>query len=420
MTSKRFAFLIAVLAGLMAFSPAPAPAGLLSGVLGLLTGLVRHEVLVYLKPGTDVTRFLRDYNVAILDQVPGRLCLRCRTGLLANETNVASAMSKDARVVAAQPHYTGSVLEFNSIRTANSQWSSGFNGDPTPAGYANLGVAQQVDYNLAPQRTQGAGVTVAVLDTGISLLQPALVAQSLAGWNFVDNTPATADTPDRIDSNGNGVRDEGVGHGTMVAGLVYRFAPQARLLPVKVLDSDGQGRLWDTLKGLYYAVDHGARVINTSWSTYQESPVLKQALSDCWTSGVIVASSAGNDNLNGQTYPGGYPYALTVAALNADNTKAYFSNYGVGTELAAPGVGLVSLGYIGGTATGSGTSFSAPIVAAEAALVWSVRPTWTVSQVRDRMLTTSHSVDPWNPNYPGMLGYPGQGLIDFDQAVAGL
>ena len=79
----------------------------------------------------------------------------------------------------------------------------------------------------------------------------------------------------------------------------------------------------------------------------------------------------------------------------------------------------MSFGWNGGYAVGSGTSFSAPIVVAQAALVWSVQPTWSASQVRDRMLSTSHSVDGWNSGYAGMLGAPGQGLIDFDASVLG-
>jgi subtilisin family serine protease len=412
MLSKRLLLLAIVLAGLLCVRPAPA---------GLVTNIVPRQVIVYLKPGTNLTLFLLNYEAVLLDQAPGRPCYLLLVPLGGTEAAVAATMSKDARVIAAQPHYTGGLVELNGASPQpQEQWWSGFNGGGDASGYVNPNVARQVDYIQAPQRTGGAGVTVAVLDTGVSLLQPSLVLQSLGGWNFVLGLPVTADTPDLIDSNGNGVADEGVGHGTMVAGLVYRFAPQANLLPVKVLDSDGQGRLWDTIRGLYYAVDRGARVINTSWSTYQESPVLKQVVQDCWTGGAVIVASAGNDNLNRLTYPGAYANVLTVASLNADNTKAGFSNYGLGIELDAPGTGLVSLAYGGGYATGSGTSLSAPIVAAQAALIRSVRPTWTADQVRSRMLTTSRSVDALNPNYVGLLGATGQGLIDFDKSLAGL
>src|SRR5262249_36648137 len=123
------------------------------------------------------------------------------------------------------------------------------------------GVYPQVDYREAKNLANGSGVIVAVLDNGMSLRNPAIAAQALPGRNFLAGNDNTGDIPYKQDSNKNGIQDEALGHGTMVAGIVLQFAPRAQLMPVKILTSDGQGNIWTILQGIQYAVDRGARVV---------------------------------------------------------------------------------------------------------------------------------------------------------------
>src|SRR5439155_25877103 len=101
--------------------------------------------------------------------------------------------------------------------------------------------------------------TVAILDTGISTRNPALGAQVEKGWNYLNNHSNPDDVPAGIDSDQDGVPDEAASHGTFVAGIVFRFAPRANLMPIKVLDSDGHGTLWAAVEGVRGAVARGAK-----------------------------------------------------------------------------------------------------------------------------------------------------------------
>ena len=119
---------------------------------------------------------------------------------------------------------------------------------------------------------------MAVLDTGVGPhpdLQPVL----LPGHDFIDDDNVPDDVGDGLDNDNDGVTDEGVGHGTHVAGIIHAIAPGARILPVRVLDSDAQGSVFAIAQGIRYAVDQKARVINLSLGLVNsESPSIESAL----------------------------------------------------------------------------------------------------------------------------------------------
>jgi len=257
-----------------------------------------------------------------------------------------------------------------------------------------------------------------VLDTGISLRNASLAAQVLPGWNFIDDNDNTDDSPGLIDSDGDGSFDDAAGHGTMVAGIVFRYAPNVSLLPVKVLDSDGVGNLWSVVEGIHYAIDNGANIINVSLGSYNRSDWLEQAVKDAQKNGILVVASVGNENISNKLYPAGFPQSLAVAALNDDKTKALFSNFGDYVDVDAPGVGIVSIYWDGGFAAWSGTSFAAPFVTAEAALIRSANPDIHLHRLRKRILKTSSSVNLFNLNFFDLLGQHGHGLIDMDAALS--
>lgn len=365
-------------------------------------------VSVRLVAGTDVNRFNRDYKTRVVAEDSDHQLYRLSsTRRGANAQALARQMLRDARVSIAEPDFNTDVTE---------QWTSTFDGGRGRVLYGSQTAVSQVGYDAAVTHSTGEGVIVAVLDTGISRRHAGIAGQTLAGWDFTTNTANSDDAPLGLDTNGNRVRDEAVGHGTGVAGLIARFAPGAQLLPVKVLDSDGIGTAWIAAAGVRYAISRGARVLNLSLGIQGDSKVLEEAIKEARDAGAVVVTSAGNRNSGIPQFPAGYDVAVTVAAVNADNTKAAFSSYGRHVDLVAPGVDIVSTFWDGTFAAWSGTSFAAPIVASEITLIFAIAPDLHPDKAIEIALETAMSVDPFNPRYRELLGEDG-GLINFDAAV---
>jgi subtilisin family serine protease len=212
----------------------------------------------------------------------------------------------------------------------------------------------------------GAGVTVAVLDTGADLnhvhLEPALVALD------PDAELRSEETQNGIDEDGDGMIDEAFGHGTHVAGIVRTVAPDAHILPIKVLSDDGIGSLWDFLKGLKLASEYGVQVINLSMSLSPPSALVEEQLARLSMDGIITVSAAGNDGWRNPVYPAVSGYVLGVAALESNGALSTFTGAGSKISLAAPGVAVLSSYPRNRQIYGTGTSMATPIVTATVAL----------------------------------------------------
>ena len=168
------------------------------------------------------------------------------------------------------------------------------------------------------------------------------------------------------------------GHGTMVAGIVHLVAPTAQIMPLKAFHADGTSRAYDIVRAIYYAVDHGARVINMSFSATVSSPEIARAINYATDRGVICVASAGNLGQEVVVYPGGFRNVLGVASSNSATppVRSSFTNFGDAlVSLAAPGEGVITTYPGGGYAGTWGTSFSTPLVAGGAALLVQIDPT---------------------------------------------
>lgn len=267
---------------------------------------------------------------------------------------------------------------------------------------------------------RGDGVTVAVIDTGI-YLNHWYLADAIApgGVDLIDGgTPN--DVGDGVDNDGNGFVDDGVGHGTYIAGLIHVVAPGAKLLPIRAIDDEGAGWSFIVAEGIYRAVDAGADVINLSLSVDERSMVLQEALEYADRHGVVVVAAVGNDGEKLALYPATFDSVSGVAAVDSGNQKAGFSNYGnKSVAVAAPGVDLYGPYPAGaGFAWWSGTSFSTGLVAGEAALVYQVKAGGNDvdSKVRQAIADTARSLGAVDPVYGEHLG---KGLIDVRAAVGG-
>lgn len=274
--------------------------------------------------------------------------------------------------------------------------------EPTESQYA----AAATDLAAAHTLSVGADVTVAVLDTGVQYAHPALAGALLPGWDFVDNDPDASETLNGLDDDGDGLIDEGAGHGTHVAGIVHRVAPAAAILPVRVLDDDGSGTMWNVTEGMYWAAQHGARIVNLSLGTHGSAKPLRVAVEELAAENVLVVAAAGNDGRDRTMFPAAAPEAIAVGSVGAGDVVSTFSNFGNWIDVMAPGENIHSTYAFPADsyAMNSGTSMATPWVAGEAALIASYRPGSTVTSITDAIKAGAANLDTLNPLFAGKLG----------------
>lgn len=332
-------------------------------------------------------------------------------------------------------NYAGQAAEGKT----DSLWVS--QGDIGPGQYGSQYAIDQLGLGPAHLRSTGFGVVVAILDTGVEASHPLLADSTLPnGENFVTKLPATVDQGDGADNDGDGLVDEMVGHGTFVAGLVRLVAPDAKILPVTVLDSEGVGDAFRIGKGMYYAIDHGADVLNMSLGSTYRSAIIEDAAAEAQTKGVVVVGAAGNFNVEDpREYPACDGSSFGVAAVTRLDLKAPFSNFNDKLDFSAPGhsefvagsttvfdpaKSIISSVPGGGVGVWRGTSFANAFVSAGVALIRAQHPNWPNGQVptnqiasaiEDVLATSAVPLNDLNPAYEDMLGY---GRIDLAAATA--
>jgi subtilisin family serine protease len=377
----------------------------LFGLTGSIAGkadIVRGHILVRIGGGEDVNDLSDDYGSSVDAAITGQRIYALHTPDGTDEVTFAEQLSGDPRVVYAVPDTT-----INLPDVHGTQFHLAFDAGPDPGDYVNQHAFQQIHIGSALTKTTGTGVIVAVLDTGASYDHPALAGHYIAGYNAIQPQNSPDDVAD-------GLLNAAVGHGTMIAGIIVQVAPAAQILPVRVLDGDGNGTVLNVISGLDYAVNHGARIINMSFGATESSPALADALARTHDTGVLLIASAGNDGANQVNYPAAYRGVVAVTAIEETKHKSAYANFGPQIAVVAPGTGIRSTYIDQGYATWSGTSFSAPFVSAEAALVLSLRLDGESDDIKERVRETAHSVDKLNPQWAGMLGH---GLIDVEAAV---
>jgi membrane-anchored mycosin MYCP len=258
----------------------------------------------------------------------------------------------------------------------------------------------------------GRGVTVAVIDTGVSDTNPQLRGAVDAGPDYLSG------------QSGNSLNDPD-GHGTMVAGIIAArpsgttgfvgLAPGAKILSIRQNDTQGDGTADTLAEAVDAAVTARVGVINISQDVTQNgvpAPVaadsrLARAVARAVRDNIVVVAAAGNEDLSVPTYPASLPGVLGVGASDRDNERdADFSETGRSVDVAAPGVDMVSTVPGGGQCVDSGTSFAAPYVAAVAALLRQSHPTWTAAQIIARIEQTAQRTD------PGRDDFIGWGVVD--------
>jgi len=279
----------------------------------------------------------------------------------------------------------------------------------------------------------GAG-TVAVIDTGVDPAHPVLQSVLVPGYDFTRNIAGSASeladvnqsssgsgtSPAMVNQSTAAVLDpasalnlgqpqyQAFGHGTMVSGIIHLVAPTALIMPLKAFRADGTGYLSDVLRAIHFAVQHGARVVNMSFSFSTYSAEVSHALKYATRHRLICVASAGNDGKEEIVYPAALSGVMGVASTTSKDTLSTFSNYG--EELvwvAAPGEGIITTYPFGTFGAGWGTSFSAPFVSGAAALLLNVSMSFSESSA-ERAVANAVWISP----------DLGNGRLDLYQAVA--
>jgi thermitase len=350
-----------------------------------------NEVIVNFKviPNQEtLNRFIRDIDGSVKESHETAFIFKSNSKTAAE---LERYFANNKTVEYAEPHYIILQNEVNDTYYQGYQWN-------LPA------IGTEDGWNLSRGSKD---VKIAVIDTGVDLDHPDLTRRLIKGYN------ALADSYNPDDDNGHGSHVAGIiasetNNGTGMAGITW-YNP---IIPVKVMGSDGTGGSFYVAKGIRWAVDHGANVINLSLGVYQSCELLEESIRYALEKDVVVVSAAGNDNTNQPSFPAAYPGVLGVAAVDWDGTRATFSNYGNYIDVAAPGVDIPSTFSNGRYAALSGTSMAAPHVAALAGLIRSVNPKLKNSDVVKIIKQSTQPTDEQGPN-----PYFGNGIIDNVKAL---
>ena len=322
--------------------------------------------------------------------------------------SIVAILENNPDVIRARPNY---IVNINLDQVSQPfvdyhQTSQAFVDGVSPDRYYSQYAEMQMLIDSAHLLRHGEGIVVAVVDGGLDNTHPLFAGRlDSAAYDFVDN-----DSDPWIFS---GLTAD---HGTFVGGIVVRAAPRARLMVVRCFGSSGIGTSFEIAQGIYFAARHGADVINMSFGMDYPDGTISDAINTAYMEyGSVLTAAAGNSDLDFDRFPGNHPRVINVAAVDSNDIKAEFSNYGFSVDVTAPGVWIYS-SLTGGNVWGwwDGTSFAAPFAAGLAALVRSVYPDEGPEFVANHILSTADDIDYLNPGYEYYLGL---GRINFLSAV---
>jgi subtilisin family serine protease len=363
------------------------------------------QIVVGLIPGADINAFNARHQTTIIEQIAGTddYLLAIPPGTKVEDKVNETGLDAEAAFSGPNFNFKSPEVRQSSVAFVDQSSVAFVDGQSPPKFYGQPALAN-LHLTEARNITRGAGVRVAVIDTGLDFNHP-LFAGRLAYpvFDFVDNDGTPTDEPG----------GRGFGHGTFVSGLITLAAPDAQLMPLRVFGRDGQGTSFNIAKAIRYATDNGAQVINMSFGLLQEDKLIKDMLSDVYEQ-VYMVASAGNDNQNAIHYPAAEKSkTFSVTSVSNNDVKAAFANYNTDIQGCAPGVSLYSAWPGGRWATWSGTSFSTALVTGEAALLLAVNPEANRSLLNQTIVNSGVNIDPLNPNFKGRLGT----RIDYYAAV---
>jgi hypothetical protein len=356
-----------------------------------------QSYVLTLQIGTDATPQIIEqrYSGKVLAWLPQQNTALLKTEHLPNQADAAVRHIEDNQAIKTtegklslnQPSNlqttgastSGSVIGMSGWSTWSSGWSTWSNGwntwsnssntmPPLPSANSTAFQSIRLPQAHAVAKNYGAGITVAVLDTGIDLSHPGFVgklAPSSLYKDFVGH-----------DDNPSEELGWSLGHGTAVAGLILQVAPAAKILPIRVLSSNGNGDLDDLILGIDHAIRSGAKVINVSLGTIEYSEALAVMIQSAQANQVYVVAAAGNSSRQDQAdYPAklaetdtAWDYLFSIGSVKNNDALSSFTNRGSDVTFYAPGEGITTFFPGNATINATGTSFSAPLFSGALAL----------------------------------------------------
>jgi thermitase len=390
------------------------------------------DILLKLKNGKNIETILNRYPALDPDKVEGFSIpntYKVEVEAAGDLDTTITAMKSDPDIVWVSFNFFGETPE--GVRRTLAVTDS----TPSESEYHDQTAVLRMHLSEAQVISKGKGVIVAVIDTGVDYNHPDLADHMLKdgggdiiGKDFVDNDNDPMDEANGIDDDGDcpneNCIDEGWGHGTHVAGIIALVAPEAKILPIRALNSDGVGTSDALARAIDFALDFtkhdGKVVINLSLGIPEFSPLINEELLEAREEGVPVIASAGNNNNETMHYPATEPaekLVISVPGTNPDDVKAGFSNFNSLFDVAAPSVGIYSTYPNGQFATSDGTSMAAPWVSGEVALLkFFEDPDKPMAQEKIEQIVESgvDNIDAINPNFVGKIG---SGRANFFKAL---
>lgn len=314
---------------------------------------------------------------------------------------IEAAMIGDPRIVWAEDD-----IEAESPETESGKGSvANVIGDRALLYSANASLLNQIHWSGADTNKHvGRPVRLAILDTGLSPDVTRLWKRVVASANMLSDGKPPYDIPYNLDTNGNGTPDDGLGHGTMIAGIVDMLAPRVDLIIARVADSDGRATSWSILKGLAYAAVNGAEVANISLGSLEQLGPLGDVLEWAEQQGIVTFAPIGNLGTRDALFPAGYSTSVCVTGVLPNDRKAPFSCWDSDADMSAPATGIQSTWWDGKVGTWSGTSFASPMAAAATADALRRAPLRTPVRIRELLERAGDNIDHLNPAYSGKLG----------------
>lgn len=376
---------------------------------------VARQVVVKLKPGAGVAAFNRKFETRIIQKLPGGgkiYLLKTRKGV--NPARLAKRMRNDSRVLYAEPNFRAGSPEGSARHRGRPGGVPTPSSDPAP--YQNQYARTNLNLVEAHAINRGAGAVVAVIDTGVQSGHQELAGKMVAGYDFVDMDRTPDDVGDARDNDFDGTTDEMVGHGTHVAGVVALAAPDAKIMPIRALDTEGRGTTFGVARAIKFATRNGADVVNLSLGSSRGTGLLEDLIGDDDDDDAgptVFVAAAGNDGNATRQFPAAEDGAIAVASVDAEKKKSDFSNYGGWVTVAAPGTDIYSPFPTDRYAEWSGTSMATPFVAGQAALIKSARPAADAGCVKGFIENTGDPLAASDPTYGAGLG----GYADFVESL---
>lgn len=289
-----------------------------------------------------------------------------------NMNDLIDNCSKDPEIEYAQPNYKYSIENLSSDPFVTYEW-----------GMEKINAQKVWEIN-----SNDKAPTIAIVDTGVNIEHLDLKDNIITGYNVIDGTTDVSDE---------------CGHGTHIAGIaaavtnnnkgIAGVSGDSKILPIKVLDADGNGYSSDIATGIKWAADQGVKIINLSLGGSSYDNYLKEAVEYATKKGCIIVAAAGNKGSVRPTYPAAFEEVIAVAAVDNNDKLCNFSNFGRYIDIAAPGLDIYSTSKDGGYEFRSGTSMACAFVSGTVALVWGGAPDKTPQEVQDIIKNSAKKVD---------------------------